>query len=78
MFYTLMQSDHNIIRIRVLGPGQARPDFVKVHTILSSENASTSQWGQITYEIHKSAVFRTKEAAKKEAFVRKLNGEENA
>ena len=74
MFYTLMYSDHSIIRIKVLGPGQSRPEFVLVHTILSSEDASTSQWGQITYEIHKSNVFTTREAASKEAFIRTLKG----
>ncbi len=74
MFYTLTLSDHDIIRINVLGPGQAGPNFVKVHTILSSKDAAISKWGQFTYEIHKSCVFKSREEAKKESFLRKLKG----
>lgn len=72
-------ADNSIVRIQILGIGW-RPNCVKVHTIfiLSSKDMVMSLCGQITYDIHKSFIFKTKEKAKKALFIKKLKGKRKA
>lgn len=64
--------ENNIRRIKILGPTNFK-NRVRVSFILSPEDEIKSFWGQIVSNIHKSQIFKTEEAAKKEQFIRKLS-----
>ncbi len=72
--------DNNIQRINIIGPSHQydpinhfEKNGVRVYSILSPEDEVKSCWGRIVYDVHKSQIFTTREAAQKEQFIRKLS-----
>ena len=75
----ILDADNNITRIKITNEYEALKTFVhqiveivEVCVILSPEDEEKSLWGNIVYDVPRSSIYHTHEAAKKASFKRKL------